>query len=374
MIPYKTAIIRVFSGTGNSHRVAAWLAEVARGRGVEVSNEGIGPEVRKSGSPEVENSESPDSGAGNEKTLLALVFPTHAFTAPWRVVRYACGLPRGNGAHAVVVATRAGLKFGPVFTPGMEGTGAYLIALILRLKGYRIRGVCGVDMPSNWIASHWGLHRSTAEPIVARSRRVATRFGQRVLDGGRAFPIGGMVELLLGLVLAPISFLYLIQGRFFLAKLFFADNRCTGCGLCAASCPVQAITMWGKRPYWSFACESCMRCMAFCPTKAVESGHSLGILYFLLTAPLFVWGMNELVTHFPSLAWALDPENSTWIFILANWAFSLIALGLAYLVLTVLLRVRAINALFAYTTLTRYWRRYHEPDTVVKDLVPPKAG
>ena len=42
----------------------------------------------------------------------------------------------------------------------------------------------------------------------------------------------------------------------------------------------------------------------------------------------------------------------------------------AYYLYDRLLRIRVINKVFTYTTFTHVYRRYHEPDTGLKDFAP----
>ena len=351
---YQHAVIYFWSGTGNSYRVATWLAEAAGEQGAAARVIPIGQ-----GQPEAELHAGPAS-------LLGLVMPTHGFTAPWPMIRFALRLPRRRGTHAVVMPTRAGTKIGHVFLPGLEGTAGYLLALILALKGYRVRGVQAIDMPSNWTALHPGFGRSTAEAIVGRGENQARRFAGEILGGRRS--LGGFLPLMLGLALLPISAGYMLVGRFFLARLFFASTRCDGCEVCARHCPAGAIEMWGHkpgRPYWTFRCESCMRCMNYCPKEAIEAGHSWGvILYFVTTIPATTALLNWLAPRMPGMA-ALRSRRATK---LVQYPYVLLSMWLAYLVFSTLIRVPAINRFFTLTTLTHYYRRYHEPGTELRDI------
>jgi Pyruvate/2-oxoacid:ferredoxin oxidoreductase delta subunit len=187
-----------------------------------------------------------------------------------------------------------------------------------------------------------------------------------VLAGRRRF--AGFLPLLLGFVLLPISLAYALLGRFYMAKMMFAAPRCNGCGQCAEHCPFHAIRMWGhekRRPYWTFSCENCLRCLAWCPQRAVESGHSLAVvLYFVASIPASVYAMNWMVGR----SWLADDLNNPVTQFLLQYPCTILSIFLTYLLFSLLIRIPAVNWLFTYTTLVHYYRRYHEPDTTLKDL------
>ncbi len=352
---YKSMAIYFMSGTGNSYRAATWMTKIANKKNIISKLYQISKYPNK-------------SDLIQESDLLGVVFPTHGFTAPWQVIRYAFHLPHGNGKHAFVLATRAGTRIASIPFPGLEGTAGYLIALILILKGYIVRGVMGLDMPSNWMTLHWGLNLTNSKFIIDRARVKADSFMKSILERKKVFR--GILSLLFGLLLSPISLAYLVIGRFFLAKLFFASEKCTGCGLCAKSCPVQAIRMIGSkksRPYWTFTCESCMRCMGYCPNKSVEVSHSFAIVLYIVSAlPVSFYVLNGLSKIIPM-------ENYLFFFnILLSYIYMLCSFSLAYLIFSWLIRIHLLNKLFTYTTFTHLYRRYHEPETSLKDLVENK--
>lgn len=47
-----------------------------------------------------------------------------------------------------------------------------------------------------------------------------------------------------------------------------ADHKCTSCGLCAKSCPAQAISKENPSKTDNKKCISCMRCVLICPQSA----------------------------------------------------------------------------------------------------------
>lgn len=198
-------------------------------------------------------------------------------------------------------------------------------------------------MPSNWMALHRGLNFVNSRFIIDRAKAKADVFMNSVLEGKKEF-----------------------RGVFFCRNCFLLP-RIAGCGLCAESCPVKAIKMVGNikpRPYWTFTCESCMRCMGYCPNKAVEVSHSFAIiLYFLTTLPVSVYILNGLSELMPTGPYFFVVNA------LLNYSYILFALFIAYLVLFWLIHISLLNKLCTYTTLTHIYRRYHEPDTKLGDML-----
>lgn len=221
-------------------------------------------------------------------------------------------------------------------------------------------------MPSNWTTLHWGISPGNARAIIERNRPRALRFIGRIVDGKTSF--GGFSSLLLGLLLLPVSTAYLVMGRFGLSQLFFASERCTGCGLCAKNCPTGAIRMIGRkklRPYWTFTCESCVRCMNFCPVKAVEASWPVLVLMTYMT--MIPAGMYLITWLARKITWVAAFNNS-WVGTTVNYVYALVLIYLMGLALNLAARSPALNKLLTYTTMTHYYRRYHEPNTRLNDL------
>ncbi len=354
---YKEVSIYYITGTGNSYRAASWMGETVKKNSASAHIMHIS-EYR-----------SKEQVKDSDKYMVGLVFPTHGFTAPWAIIRFACGLPRRKNTHAFVVPTRGATKIGRFCLPGGECSAAYLIAFILLLKGYSLRGIMGLDMPLNWMTLFPGMHPEKVEVILARGKERTAQFMDSILSGERRlFSIDSIIQLFFGLLILPISFAYLIMGRFFIAKLFFANDRCNGCGQCVENCPNDSLRMWGKnkpRPYWKLTCHSCMRCMGYCPQEAIEGSQSLAVIIaYVISIPTIAYFMNWL-----SNSWSpfrnIDNGATQWIL---EYFYALLAIILTYFIFSLLIRIPLFNKFFTYTTLTHLYRRYHEPGTKLKDI------
>jgi len=353
---YQNAFLYFMSGTGNTYRITTWAEEEFKHHDMKAV---ISP---------FEHADPAKEIIPGDKSVVGLFLPTHGFTAPWVMIRFALGLPAGEGTHAFVSVTRGGTKIGNIHMPGFEGTAGYLLALILKLKGYNLRGVIGIDMPLNWTALVPGFSKQTAESMNARQKPKFTAFIKAILNGDRKFGIWTFVSLILGIAIIPFSIGYLLIARFFLSKLFFPTSDCNSCGICADNCPANAIQMRGTtkpRPYWTFNCESCMRCMNYCPQQAIESSHLLAIgLYYLASIPAGFLTMRWLVQQMP----LMHQMNSPLLTLLLQYGYMLLAFMIAYYVFHQLIRMKFFNKLFAYSTLTRYYRRYRQPGVKLRDL------
>lgn len=69
---------------------------------------------------------------------------------------------------------------------------------------------------------------------------------------------------------AQTAVLYAMYDRSRKTKKFHVDDSCTGCGACAARCPVRAIEMRDGRPVW--VKDSCDQCLACLRCNAVQYG------------------------------------------------------------------------------------------------------
>jgi ferredoxin len=237
---WKSLYIYFISGTGNAKASSEWIADEADKRGLITVVQRI---------DRLENIIMP---AADEKPLIGFAFPTHGFNAAPIMLRFIAGFPPGLCKDVFLVNTRAGMKLYKLFMPGLSGVALMLPAFILWVKGYRCIGLRSVDLPSNWIPLHPGIKKKVIDSIFVRCERIVRNFANKILSGTKVY--SGLYSLPVDLIVSPLTFAYYIGGRFFLAKMFIANNKCNHCGLCIKECPTSSIIYVENRPYWKLTC------------------------------------------------------------------------------------------------------------------------
>jgi ferredoxin len=337
---FQKIVVYYFSGTGNAKNVSLWLAKVAEEMKIECSLINIAAINRL-------NIEPPEAGA-----LVVFVSPVHGFNYPPVMLHFLLRFPKGKN-KVLLMNTRAGMLIGRWITPGLSGITFYLATLILWLKGFSIRAMFPVDMPSNWLSIHPGLNERTVKYLHEKNKEKVNVFARGVFSGKHNFK--GLYEIVQDTLVSPISFGYYFVGRFFFAKTFYASGDCDNCNVCIKGCPVKAIIMVDERPYWTFNCESCMKCMGNCPKRAIETGHGFIIGYMMLFSSVI---MVLFYRYFGSLFFTIENGILKFVF---ETVLMLSFLGLWYRLIHYLLRFRFFERLVVYSSLTSYkfWgRRY----------------
>lgn len=336
---YQKVIIYYFSGTGNSRNVANWVAAVAAKLTVECEIFNIAAVGHNQINPPGEN------------TLVIFVSPIHGFNYPPLMVHFILRFPKGKG-RVVLMNTRAGMLIGRFITPGLTGCAFWFWCIVLKLKGYTLRGMIPVDLPSNWMSLHPSLNDRTVKFLHQKNKEKVELRANRILTGKTDFK--ALREIIQDVLISPVALLYYFAGRFFIAKTFYASRDCNGCDLCIKSCPAKAIVKLDGRPYWTFKCESCMQCMSICPKRAIETGHG-----FVLGIVLVYFGLLPLVYGWLE-KYLIKLESGLLQFLLESAVF-LFLTAILYPVFHYALRFKFFERLVVYTSLTtfKFWgKRY----------------
>lgn len=155
-----------------------------------------------------------------------------------------------------------------VTSGGGPGGSGYILQRELKKNGYKLDAYFHVRMPSNYIfmssladdASEFNKIIMDAEPVL---ESIAADVNNRKCTN----PHWSAIDKFLSFIMYPLS------DRYMSAKKFYADDTCTGCGGCAAKCPLSSITMTDGKPKWTQ--NKCERCMACVSCSSVQYGNSI---------------------------------------------------------------------------------------------------
>ena len=223
-------MIFYFTGTGNSLYVAQKLAEA------------LGEEEVCS----MADYEQKDQ-IGGENKVIGFVFPSYYGNLP-RIVRKFVG---------ELNICPDSYIFGIVTMGGMGGGSIKMLEGALAEKKLTLKYGRGIYMPANYILKYNPMFFGRATKSAKKIQRMADDINLRKTSVKKS----GMTA----------DNLY--QNIEELDKDFFAEENCSGCGLCEKICPVKNIRLADKRPEWLHRCEHCMACIHRCPEKAVQCGE-----------------------------------------------------------------------------------------------------
>lgn len=193
---------------------------------------------------------------------VGLVFPIHNLTTPIPMERFLQRVDMRSARYVFAVATR--LCSDSVFLK---------IDKLLDKQGKALDAYFSVEMPCTYIP----LFTLPSQDVVARMEAEL----QKRLDQIQMVVTNKQVDrqqddplvFVLGHILYPVITAFMFKVRFpDMARSFYADARCTGCGLCEKVCLSERIKIKNDKPEWleSIDCVYCFACLHYCPVEAIQ--------------------------------------------------------------------------------------------------------
>lgn len=194
-----------------------------------------------------------------DSEVIGLVFPVHIWGVPPPVVEFLQKLQADSASYIFAVAVNAGQ------------VAATLIQLqkILNVKGLQLSSGFSIDLPSNYIPWGGAISPEKQQKKISAALQKMENIAKAVRNRENLRPESGF--FLQNLVLSMIyrkSLPYVPR----MDKSFFADEKCTSCGICEKICPAGNIRMAGDKPVWQHHCEQCFACIQWCPEEAIQYG------------------------------------------------------------------------------------------------------
>jgi len=248
----KKAVLYVFSGTGNTQKIADLYADALRGGGVSVTVHKITADF----------SDLPDP-AGFD--YMGIGYPIHAFNAPEIVTDFVKSLPYFNFPESLIPAQRK--EYFVFKTSGeplkLNNASSNKLVYVLKKKGYRLTNEYHYAMPYNMVFRHGG---DIVRKMWEAAKKLCPVDVAEILSGEKSL----LKKPFLG---KPLAYLFRIEqfamrvnGRF-----FGVDRaKCTNCGKCVKNCPTSNIRMTDDGLCFGWKCVMCARCSFYCPQNAIS--------------------------------------------------------------------------------------------------------
>jgi NAD-dependent dihydropyrimidine dehydrogenase PreA subunit len=237
----KKLLLIVWSGTGNTLRIAGLLRESFARRGIPGDILDIAKDHHV---------------ALDDYDIIGLGYPVYAYNAPAVFVRYVRGLGLEGREIFIFKSSGEPLKFNNASSRRLHRllSNCRILGEYHFLMPYNIM----FRFPDNLVKQMYqhaeGLSETAVEEIAARR--------------GRPPPRCGVPELLVSILLGIQRF-----GAFINGPLFWIDRkRCTRCMKCLNECPASNISLKDGFFRFGFKCQMCMRCTLYCPADAVRPG------------------------------------------------------------------------------------------------------
>lgn len=276
-------IIHYFTGTGNTAHAVKVLAKKLDAAGHEV----IISEVKKNILP-------PDK----VYDYHIIAFPVLSWAAPVMMKKYVRKMPRSQGVKTAILAVNGAIFHDGELVKGYTGQALEQVEGILRRKKYDVFLTANASFPDNWTQATNPCNQQDTEAIFPLGEAEVIAFAEKFLLGRRELYRCGFINRIWSFLVAG---LFGLIGRRAFGTFFIADDRCSGCTICAKSCPAQTITMKDKKPVWGTVCEDCNRCINICPEQAIQVSVPLFILQMTINIGLTVSAIWAILTYAPHL-------------------------------------------------------------------------
>ncbi|MFC2061314.1 EFR1 family ferrodoxin [Elusimicrobiota bacterium] len=236
-----------FSGTGNTLMTVRVLRD-------ELLDNNVGAEIINI--EDINTGSEQSAGPASDKFIMA--FPVYYYGPPKIISRFLEQLPEGNGRDCCLV-----LNY------GLLAVNTYVItAKLLKARGYNVSYCAGIRMPANYINVYNTHKPETNTEIINKSLLKIKEIAGDISAGRTNQIIKG--NLLLKLPMRLLYFIY-IKLADWMGSRYYADDKCTKCGLCVKLCPVYNVKMdKDEKPEWDHRCEQCVRCIHLCPEEAIQ--------------------------------------------------------------------------------------------------------
>lgn len=240
-------MIFYFSGTGNSLYVAKNIGQNNSENLVSVATE-----MNSAGSSYEYNLK--------DNEIVGFVYPIYAWGPPKMVVNFIEKLKLNNYKNNYIFT---------VATCGENiGNTMKILDKCLKKKNLYLKSGFSISMPNNYI-----ILGNVDTKDVEHRKLLAADESLKSINKIIKDKKEGIYEVEKGPI--PVILTSIVNPLFnkmnMSTKKFYANDKCTSCGLCESVCNSKTIKVNGK-PNWGKACTQCLACVHLCPVNAIQYG------------------------------------------------------------------------------------------------------
>lgn len=240
-------MIFYFSGTGNSLYAAKKIAQYHHEKLVSISA------AVKSGDQFYEYSLGDDE-------IIGFVYPVYAWAPPRMVLEFIEKLKLDH--------YRNNYTFSVATCGDNIGNTMKVFDDCLKKKGMNLDSGFSIKMPNNYVLMGNVDSKEQEKEKLSMAEGTLERINhtiQQRTTGVFRIEKGFLPWLLTGFI-NPVFNKYAID-----TAKFYANDHCTGCGICEKVCNSKTIQV-DEKPRWGKLCTQCMACIHYCPAKAIQYG------------------------------------------------------------------------------------------------------
>jgi len=193
---------------------------------------------------------------------VGIVFPIHALTFPWPVKDFLQNIDLTSASYLFAIATRE--CFATVFSK---------IDKLLANQNRSLNACLSFEMPTNYIPMFDLYSQEKIDAVESKMLEKLDSFADVINNSGTFRPKDNPIFFGLSHVVYPVI-TYLFHKRRFpnMERSFYADNNCSGCGICEQVCLSNKIKLVDKKPVWqeNVKCTYCFACLHYCPNYAIQ--------------------------------------------------------------------------------------------------------
>lgn len=237
-------MIFYFTGTGNSLYAANAIGEEQGEQLISISGE-------------MDRKQEIYSYEQKDGELLGFVFPVYAWGPPAMVLDFASKLRIKEKPYVFSLCTCG----------DEEGQSTRLLGKALGASGIVLNSSFALRMPNNYVVGFDVDPKELVERKLKEAEETLREINGIISRRESAHRnIAGSFPGLKTRVVNPLFNRFAMD-----TKKFYADDKCTSCGLCEKICPVHTIKV-EKKPVWGKECTQCLACINRCPVKAIQMG------------------------------------------------------------------------------------------------------